>query len=307
MYCKIGSFSLLFLFVNFFSGTAFATDINGYDVDFEAYAGSSYDSNVSIDALDATSRLGDHATNTGFKFGVEKDYSEKWSTNVGISVSDISYDTNSAFDLTTKLATANVAYDLPKKVKVGMGVYFASTDLDGATFLEMTQFNPNISWFASKSNYFRFTLSSSSKTFDGRPLRDSTNTAFGADWYYFLSGSKNFFSLGYDFKKESAEDKIYDYKSHNMKFSWTRKFQLYGNASKLKAGIKTENRTYSDPASGGSVARKDDRIKGFAEYEVELFSKGFVNLEYEGSNNNSNVITQTYNQSVITMSLGVKL
>lgn len=306
MFLKIGSYGIFVLFSYFLSGVALA-EKKDFDVDFEAYAGSSYDSNVTIDALDATSRLGDHATNTGFKVGVEHDYSEKWSGNAGLSFSDISYDTNSAFDLLTKLLTANVTYDLPNKVKAGMGIYFASTDLDGATFLEMTQFNPNVSWFASKTNYFRFSMTHSSKSFDGRPLRDATNTAFGADWYYFLNGSKNFISLGYDFKTEEAEDVIYDYKSHHMKVAWTRKFRLFELDSKFKTGIKTENRKYSDPASGGNVARKDDRLKAFVECEVQAFSKGFVNFEYVESDYDSNVAAQTYDQRIAKMTLGVKI
>lgn len=303
---KMASFSFLLLFISIFSRSAYAEE-KSYDVDFEAYTGRSYDSNVSIDQIDLTSRVGDHATNSGIKASLGNNFSDKLSGNAGISISDINYDTYSAFDLRTTLASANMAYALPKKVKLGMGVYHAQADLDGSTFLKMTQFSPNLSWFASKSNFFRFSVTRSSKTFDGRPLRDSDNTAIGADWFHFLNGSKNFISVGYDFKKEDAEDAIYDYDTHILKLAWTRKFQLFEADSKIKTGIKKEHRAYDDSASGGTTARKDKRLRAFFEFEQQVFTKGFVNFEYVWSDYNSNVDAQTYDQRITKLTLGIKL
>lgn len=297
---------ILTLFSFFLSASAMANN-DKIEFDFEAFTGISYDSNVSVNEIDLISQDGDKAINSGVKFSVNAPLTKKLSGNIGYSLSDLSYDTYSKFDLRTGLASANISYSLPRKTSIGIGVYHASTDLDGRNYLDMIKVIPSFSWFVSKSNFLRFSVNQADKKFIGRPLRDSTNTAFDIDWFHFFSGTKNFMSIGYDFKKEDAVDAIYDYETHRIKVAWTRKFQLLSLDSKFKSGFRLEDRSYSSKNSGGDRARNDNRVKAFLEYEFNVFSNGFMNFEYVYSDINSNVAIQSYDQRIAKMTFGVKL
>ena len=298
--------SLLVLGVLGYSVSYASEKSTTYELDISA--GFLYDSNVSLDEIDLTSRRGDQATIIRAGVSVDHQFSDKIDGSVGYSISDKSYDEFSEFDLRTGLLSASIDGKVADKTKLGLQLNHADSQLNGDDYLQLTKVSPNLSWFLSKSQYLRISIDYTDKSFDGRPTRDAEDVGLGVDWYYFLNSTKNYFVFGYDFNQEDAIDNAFDFSGNTFKFSWINKPEFIGLNSKFRLGFRYEIRDYDDPISGdGVTSRSDDRLRLFSKFEITPVKNVVVELEYEYSDFESTEDVFTYDQDILLLKVGLKI
>lgn len=290
------------------SNTTVAAGKSPTSLDGKAYLGRSYDSNVSLpDDSNLPTQIGDHSTNIGLSLGLDHNFSKKIDMSISHSLSDKRYDQFSEFDLRTNLSGVSFNVKPSKNLKLGLSAHHANAKLDGKNYLSMNKFSPSLSWFTNKRTYIRLAYNHTDKSFTDRPTRDAKNNGLSANGYIFLNSTKNFLSLGYDFKQEDAVDNTYDYNAHTLKAAWVSKMAWFSQEEKLKISARYENRAYDDIDSvSNNSARNDDRYRYSIRYTVTPTKYVYTEFEYEYSDYLSSEDAYTYDQQLITVSIGGK-
>ena len=178
---------------------------------FSGDVGMLNDSNVGLDELDQLSTQGDSAITLSANAGAKIQLAERIELRASASLSDKSFNDFDQFDLTTSLFSLQSSYSFSKS-KVGGGMRYISTDLASNSFLSNQQLYAFATHRLNKRWFFRGELNFSDKEFDLESSRDTSREKIGIDAYYFLDGSKRFWSYGLQFADEQTE-------SNNEQFS----------------------------------------------------------------------------------------
>ena len=102
----------------------------------EAGVGVEYDSNVSVEEVDATSGEGDYALTMDLGLEAKKGLTEKLDGALSYDFSQSLYDEFSQVDRQTHILGADLAYSA-QAVDTGLSTYYIHSRLDGDKFLEL--------------------------------------------------------------------------------------------------------------------------------------------------------------------------
>lgn len=272
---------------------------------FEANVGRKYDDNVSVDELDSSTGLGDHANLYKAAAGFNYQLGESGKLSGRYSYSGTAYDTFDQFDIDTTLATLGYAHDFGG-YKAGFSFRRADSELGGDDFLALDQFSVYFSTFLKKKLFFKTSYTLSDKDFDSRDDRDADKSALAADLYYFANGVKNYYLVGYKYTDEDANVAFYGYQSHKVKARYVVNFSLFERRLKWKIGLSHEQRDYADINPSIGEERSDDRTALQTSLEIPIGKDFFAMLELERANYDSNLESADYSQNEISFRLGYK-
>ncbi|MCG8440512.1 MAG: DUF2860 domain-containing protein [Caulobacterales bacterium] len=276
-----------------------------WPVEIEVSGGVEYDSNVSVNELDANTGDGDIAAIFEVDIDYERDLGENTELDLAYGVSQSLFQDLDDFNLQIHLATADISHDFGG-VDVGGAYRLAYSRLGGEGFLTIQQLSPYVSTFLTKSLFLRADYTYADKNFQTRDRRDADTHAIGGDLYYFLNGVRSYVILGYDYETTDSVGDEFDFSAHNAKVRYSRRIAMRGRDAELKLGWRFETRDYDAVTPSIGEVRDDDRHRLEAELELPLTDRVYALTEYEYGAFSSNLPSADFNQNVASARLGMR-
>ena len=264
----------------------------------EVGIGAEYDSNVSVDELDASINQSDYALLLDGELKLDQQLGEDTELSLTYDFTQSNYEEFSNLDRQTHLLGADLSTKLGK-VTTGLSAYYINARLDGNDFLEYYRGSPYVSGFLAKKWFARGAYVYSDKSIDQRPGRDADVHAGEADLYYFRRGLRSYFNLGYKFKDEDAVEAQFDYRAHNFKLRYVHRFDLWSDVLKLEFSWRYEDRDYSSITPSIGEKRKDERHRFKVDLEYPFLEKGAFELYAGYADYESNYPRSDYDQQVV--------
>ena len=260
--------------------------------------GAEYDSNVSVEEVDATTNEGDYAMTLDAGLGVKKQLSTRTRAALTYDFSQSIYDKFSQVDRQTHMLGADLGLDLAR-VDPSLSVYYINSRLDGSQFLELVRVSPSVSGFLAQKWFARGAYVYSDKTINDREGRDASTNAAEADVYFFARGLRQYFNLGYRFRHENADADQYDYESNAVKLRFIQRFELFSRMTKLELAWRYEDRNYRSDTPSIGEKRHDQRNRLRLDYEVPVFGGAAVQFFAGYADYESNYQPANYDQTIV--------
>jgi len=264
----------------------------------EVGLGGEYDSNVSINELDASSGRGDYALTADAQLKVDYDFTPYTDVSATYNFSHTAYQEFDRLDRQTHLLGLDFAHSF-KPVTSGVTLYYINAQLDGNDFLEYYRASPYVSGFMAKKWFVRGAYVYSDKSIDQNPGRDADSHAGEFDLYYFRRGLRSYFNAGYKYKNEDAVDAPYDYVSNTFKLRYIHRAQWWDKVVKFELSWRFENRDYSSITPSIGEKRGDKRHRWALDMEYPVFKQGAIELFGGYSDYSSNYPSADYDQYLV--------
>lgn len=284
---------------------------SGPSFDVEIAAGVDYDSNVSVNQLDANTGVDDFAAAIDADVDFSTPLGADTELQLGYGFSQSLHFDLTAFDLQSHLATVDLSHDFGF-AEVGAAYRFAYSRLGGDPFLTMHQVNPYISKFIGKILYVRGGYTYTDKNFEepatipAPATRDATNDSFGGDVYLFLNGVKSYVVGGYEREIEKAVSDEFDFHADNFRVRFAQRFPFGAGDAELSLGYRFEDRNYDNQTPSILAVRADERHRFQADLEIPLTKRAFARLEVEHGDYKSNLPSADYKQDLAGVRLGLR-
>ena len=270
-----------------------------------ATAGVEVDSNVSVSDIDNATGVGDVAGIFDGDFEASTNFDDATEGSLGYSFSQTLYQSFTAFNLQSHMATADLSHDLGG-VEAGVSLRSAYTRLGGASFLVLNQLSPSVSRMFGDNLYLRADYTYTNKNFIGRADRDARSHAASGDVYFFLRGARDSLSLGAKGEWETAGDAAFSFNAFGVRTRLTHKFALAGRDAVLRIAARYDDRAYVGVTPSIAGRRADQRTRLSAEFEAPITDHVFGALGYDYAIFQSNVPAFDYRQSVVSAKLGAR-
>ena len=275
----------------------------------EGRVGGEYNSNVSVQDLDANTGEGDWAATINALAEVQLLPVDKLTLRAGYDFTQTLHEEFSAFDLTIHRPYAEIAYDFDL-LTVGVLGNWAKADLDGEEYLTYTQYQPYISKQFGNTLFLRGAYANTEKDFAGAPansLRDATADSYQLDAYIFLDGVKRYVVAGGKFTEEDAVAPEYDYSSATGRIRLTQRFTALDSEMTFRIGFEYEDRQYDNDTPLIGEPRSDQRSVLDLTLEAPLGEHLFIEAGYKYGNYTSNLQSADYDEHIAGVRIGVKL
>jgi len=264
----------------------------------EVGLGFEYDSNVSIDELDASSSESDYALIVDAELNLEQQLGETTDLSLTYDFSQSNYDQFSELDRQTHLLGADIATGVGP-VNTGLSLYYIHARLDGERFLEYYRGSPYVSGFLAKKWFARGAYVYSDKTIEQRAGRNAESHAGELDLYFFRRGLRSYFNFGYKFKDEDAVEARFDYRANNIKVRYIHRLDLWNDVLKLEFSWRYEDRDYRSVTPSIGERRDDRRHRLKFDMEYPVFGSGLLQFYAGYADYDSNYPRADYDQQVI--------
>ncbi len=284
--------------------TGRADDEKPLRVDFEASAGAEYDSNISVIQLDTATAADDIAAVFDATIEVEGDLASGTTVRAGYDFSQSLHADFTNFDLQTHRASAGLTQEIGK-ITFDLDYSFVDARLGRKGFLTINRIAPALSGFIGKKLFWRLEYVYTDKNFTNRTARDSKVNAGSLSLYYFLNGTRSYWTLRYRYEDENAVAPEFDFRGHEIRLRYTRRFPVAGQDSRLRLTARYEKRNYRAITPSIGVVRDDDRYRFNAEWRIPLTRHLFFLAEYEFASFVSNLPSADFNQHLVSGRLGV--
>ena len=260
--------------------------------------GLEWDSNVSVEELDAASNKGDYAMVLDGGIGVSRDFENRVGVDLTYDYSATLYKQYNQVDQQTHILGLNTGMDF-KTVDPGFSLYYINARLDNHQFLDMYRASPALSGFISKKWFARGAYVYQDKSIHERPGRDARTNALEGDLYYFWRGLRSYFNLGYRYRDEDAKANQYTYHSNGVKLRYIQRIELFSRLTKLELAGRYERRRYQADTPGIGEKRDDDRYRWRIDYEIPVFDSSVVQFYLGYADYQSNYDPAAYDQTLV--------
>lgn len=264
------------------------------------------DSNVNVAELDQSTGASDTAVDLEFGVDAKLPLGERLSASFGYDYSGMLYSEFSDFNLALHqlrggLNLRAAGFD------AGLLAERYVANLDGERFLEISQVTPSLGKLFGERLYVRGAFTAAEKTYAENEARDATNRGLRADAYLLFDGMNSFLSLGYLSNTENALDETLDYDGDKLFVGFGQRFGRGGRSLMLRLRAQLESRSYIGFDETIEDTRSDERFRAEATATFDLTE----HLSIEGmaayADNQSNLDSATYTETVYGVSVGVSL
>ncbi|MCR9183928.1 MAG: surface lipoprotein assembly modifier [Halieaceae bacterium] len=264
--------------------------------------GAEYDTNVTIDELDASTREGDAAATLEGKVGMRTYFSPKTDLRLTYDFNQDMYQDFSDLNRQTHIVGANLKTQ-PGSFDAGFSTFYVNSLLDGNGFLELYRASPYVSGFLSQKWFSRVAYVFSDKQIKERAERDATTHTGEIDLYFFARGLRSYYNMGYRFRDEDANLERLDFTSHAAKLRYIRRVDVGRKVLKVEMAYRYENRDYSGVTPGiGSIEgepRKDERHRVQIDLEYPVTKQGALQLYLAYGDYQSNFPISDFDQGIV--------
>ena len=272
-----------------------------------ASAGYENDSNLTVDAIDNNSQVGD----TAFVFDASLGYDFLDTDNAGISAGYDFYqsihDELDQFDMGIHSFNVDGRYTLGR-FDLGTTYMFNAIRLGGDAFMNMNVIRPNVGYlFDNNLVYLIGSYEYQDQSFENAALsgRDATRHSLAAK-SIFLLGEGRTITTGYEWSDHNTIDPGFTFKGHTLDVSAKLPFQLVDREATFRTGYRYISRDFREESQSynGGETRADRRHSFSASLEVPIVNKFYGKLEIEYIDANSNFEVVDFGETITTFSIG---
>lgn len=267
---------------------------------FELAAGAERDSNLNVVELDQSSQESATAAVLKAKLDARWQASPRLKLQAGYSYAGRRYQEHEDFDLAIHKLSADASYDLGWFTP-GLSHHVANAQLAGRDFLDLKQTSVHVSRLFNDRYYFRLAHTVQDKSFNEHPDRDADNRGFSADAFVFFNNARSFIALGGGSEDESANAEQFDYDGVTHHLSFSHKFTLGENDSKLHMGWRHWTRDYSGLTPELDEQRNDSGQVTDLEWELGLSKNMALLSKVEFGQYHSNLPSADYDETLSSL------
>jgi hypothetical protein len=264
----------------------------------EVGLGAEYDSNVTIDELDASSSESDYSLNMDVELQLGHQFNDTTNVAATYNFSQSNYNQFSFLDRQTHLLGLDLGTSF-RKINSGLSLYYINARLDGSDFLKYYRASPYLSGFLAKKWFARGAYVYSDKTIEQNQRRDAQSHAGELDFYYFRRGLRSYFNFGYKYKDEDAIEDRFDYAANNIKARYVHRFDAFGDVLKTEFSWRYEHRDYSSVTPSIGEERDDKRHRWQVDIEYPVLGSGAIAVYAGYADYDSNYPRSDYDQEVV--------
>ncbi|RMF14237.1 MAG: DUF560 domain-containing protein [Alphaproteobacteria bacterium] len=273
--------------------------------EFEVSSGIEYDSNISVIQLDTSTANDDFAGLIDAGLSLTAPLGAKTKLRAGYDFSQSLHFDFTNFDIQSHRASAGIGHDFGP-VTFDIDYNFAHATLGRKGFLDLNRITPALSGFLGRKVFVRLAYDYTDKNFLNRTARDATVNAVGVSLYYFLDGTRSYFTTTYRYKDENATAAEFDYRGHDLRLRYTRKFPFGADEARFRIGGRYEKRNYRSVTPSIGQIRDDDRLRFETSLEIPISRHLFAEVEYEFDDFSSNLPSADFRQHLVSGRLGIR-
>ena len=291
--------------ISSFSLPAFAAE-EGEPLSLSVNAGFESDSNITVDAIDTTSNVGDEA----FVFDGSADYKfvddKQYGFSAGYNFYMNRHQDLDAFDMTLHGINLDGRYTV-SDVDLGLAYSFNAVRLGGNSFLDMNTIRPNIGYLtAGNKVYLLGSYEYQKQKFKQTALigRNATRNS-GSIKAIYLMGKGRTITGGYTYLDHKTDQLAYAYTGHVIEISTKLPVDFMQRETTVRAGYKLQSRDYDDASLlYDTVVRSDTRHTLSASWQVPIKNGFSAKGEFEHIKSNSTYAPVDYSENIWTLTIG---
>ncbi|MBH0055595.1 hypothetical protein I6F65_01345 [Pseudoalteromonas sp. SWXJZ94C] len=193
--------------------------------------------------------------------------------------------------------------------EIGVRYDGAKANVDGDTFLHFNQASAYYGRFLNPQTYLRMSIKTKAKRF--ATVKERNADGIGADLaiYHFINSGQTMVMASLSADKEDANDNQYDFSGYSVNTKITHKFTAFNMVNQVGAGWRYQNKNYEEQISDDffeDVSSRDEHrnvVNTF--YNVDIFEHVTLMTEAEYGDYQSKLSSNTYTQSVFSVSIKV--
>ncbi len=289
------------------AGSQVALAQNNNPLSLSLEAGAAYDNNITVDAKDQVSKVGDESALFQGAIAYQLKNDNNFKLKTGYSFYQSLYQSQTAFNLQIHGLSVSTSTKLGRTT-LGASYRYNYIKLGSQNFLDIHSVGPSISFQAAKKLFVTLSYEYQRQNFKQATLtrRDANRNSFNSLFYYPLSGGKSL-NFGYKLSRHTTRDTVLSYWSNTLTAGVKLPFDMAGKKVTFRGRYRYRNKSFLnlDPAIGAK--RKDNRHTLRASLETPFFDKILAKLQYEYIDSSSNLASITYTEHVVTFTFRWKL
>jgi hypothetical protein len=297
--------SVLFATLYLFLGYASVTHAKAPDSSFsgELSTGLGYEDSLQVADTDIILFKEDYATLVDLYLKYDMELQADTELKLSYNFSRNEHNEVTTFDTVYHYVIADLSHGFDS-VLTGLVYQFFDYQFGGKPLLELQRTSVYAARFFGRKTYLRAEYMYSVNDYDNRTDRDTKTHTVGGNAYYFLDGNNAYLLMSYKYKDENAGDSQHDYAANKYRLQLVRKFKAGNRLTTLKIGWRLEDRDYTSVTNSIGVNRDERRHRYQLEWRIPISKKTFTLLQYERSNNVSNLPSADYTRNVVSIRFG---
>ncbi len=270
-------------------------------------AGYEFDSNLTVDAIDSTSNVGDEAFVFDATLGLDLIDTDEVGFSVGYDFYQSAHNDLDEFDMAIHGFNADGRYSLDR-VDLGGTFMYNTIKLGGENFMDMVTVQPNIGYLTGNNKvYLLGAYEYQKQTFKQFALRgrDAKRHSVSGKAIFILGGGSTA-TAGYEWTDHNTSDPGYAYTGHGIDLGLKVPVDFGSRETTLRGDYRFQDRSYGIASRRYNPgANRDDKRHSFSvSWQVPITNGFFAEAEYEYINSISNYEVVDYNESITTLKIG---
>ncbi len=272
-----------------------------------ASAGLEYDSNLTVDAIDTSSNIGDEAVVLDASAGVELVDNDQYGFSAGYDFFQTLHFDLDSFDMSIHSFNADGRYTV-NDIDFGTTLMFNAIGLGGDSFLNITTVRPNVGYLMPNNKvYLTGTYEYQKHSFQQNAVlaRNGNRNGLIASVLYII-GEGRTASASYQWTDHNTTDPGFSYTGSTIDISFRFPVQMSERETTVRAGYRYQSRGYDNASAlyNNGTVRDDNRHRFTASWKVPISNGFFGEAEIEYLSSNSNYLPVDYSETITTVKLG---
>lgn len=272
--------------------------------------GLEYDSNVTVDEVNASSDQSDEAW--VFDAGLEGilQPAEALRLALGYSLSGRRYHNLGQFDQNIHVVSADLSYDFDP-VTIGASYHYSYATLGSDAFLDFRRASVYLGSLIGENVYLMASLQDKAKDFEDDTARNSDIRGGSVDAFFFFNEGKSNLLFGIDLDREDAVSDAYDNRLVRLRAAFVHRFTVGGEQSRFRLSWRFENQKYDEAVGSSNIvqtplttSRRLDRARIVdAGWRIGLNEVFSLEPRVSYGHYSSNLDSADYDQAVVGLAL----
>jgi hypothetical protein len=268
------------------------------------------DDNVGVDEVDNNTSLPDEALLIELGGTYKPQFGDSYGLELGYDFSQSVHEDLDDFDLQTHSLSASVEREIAPW-DLGFTYLYSRSLLGGDDFLGIHSLTPTLGrsltdrWYVS----LRYGLQVKDFIQNRNDARDAVNNGLTFDNFVFFDQSRSFISAGYRIEDENTDGDEFDYIGHFLHVRAKVRLpikQLQSFNPTMRLGYQFSKKDFSNNTPSIGAERDDERMTFSGAFSLDLTDKVNTELAFETIEAVSNLASADFNETIVTIKVGVK-
>lgn len=258
------------------------------------------DNNVIIKHANINTHTDDFFLRLKAKGHAKYTFTDKHSGSASLSFNNKSYKEASLFDLRTRMFSSGYRYK-SKLYTAGFDFRRIGADLNGRSYLALTQVSPSLDFFLNRQHFVRLSYTYADKAIKNKPARDASSHELGMNYYFFWKGLNDYFTGSFKLKQEDAKDAAFNYSGFQAKLGYKKRYRLAAYNTQSAISVKYRLRKFNDKPNPDINDFRSDKLYSIGlDNALNLLAGLKLLVAIHHSHNDSNLSGLNYNETIIS-------